>query len=335
VDESAAHFKLRLIRRAGLSESAVNAAWPDWWSESADASPSAQAELRFSVARNLGLDPRSLLDEETPRFVWDDTAKYKGFTGHGERDRPALSSFGTALSRSLVAACPVGRSLVGISAAELRQSILASRPFVGLPELLGAAWALGIPVIHLRVYPLAAKRMSAMCVPVNDRQAILMARDAVYPAWPAFHLAHELGHIAQGHLADGRAIVDLDAVDETTQAPDAEELAANAFALELLTGRPEPRVVVQGAGRGARQLADQAREVGQQERIEPGTLALVYGHATGQWTTASAALSHLYEAPQESWRPINNLANRQLHWDTLSDDAESYVRAVMGGVPRG
>ncbi|GAA0695015.1 RHS repeat protein [Dyella marensis] len=46
--ENAADFKARLIRKAGLSEAAVNAAWPEWWSDAAEASPSASAELRFS-----------------------------------------------------------------------------------------------------------------------------------------------------------------------------------------------------------------------------------------------------------------------------------------------
>jgi hypothetical protein len=318
-----------------LSEAAVDAAWPEWWSDAADASPSAHAELRFSVARKLGLDPRSLVEEDAPRFIWDDSVKFKGFSGDPNRDRPALASFGTALARTLIAACPSDLSLVGVAAGELRQSILASRPFVGLSELLGTAWSLGIPVIHLRVYPLVAKHMSAMSVPVGDRQAILMARDAVYPAWPAFHLAHELGHIALGHLADGCAIVDLEEVNEFSGPLDPEESAANAYALELLTGRPDPQVVVHGDGRSARQLANEAQRVSEQEHIEPGTVALAYGHATGAWQTASAALMHLYDAPRDAWQVINRLAARQLQWESMTDDTESFVRAVIGGITNG
>src|SRR3546814_4976504 len=78
MNESAADFKARLIRRTGLSESAITAAWPDWWSEAAEASPAAQAELRFSLARKLGLDARSLLGEDQPRFIWNDSTRFKG-----------------------------------------------------------------------------------------------------------------------------------------------------------------------------------------------------------------------------------------------------------------
>ena len=86
--ESAADFKTRLIQSTGLSQSAVAAAWPEWWSKDAESSPSANVELRFSLARKLGLDPRSLIaDEAEPLFVWDDAARFKGFTGVGARPK--------------------------------------------------------------------------------------------------------------------------------------------------------------------------------------------------------------------------------------------------------
>src|SRR3546814_3287801 len=122
-----------------------------------------------------------------------------------------------------------------------------------------AAWGLGIPVVHLRVYPLAAKRRSAMSVRVGNRFAILMARDATYPAPLAFHLAHELGHIFLHHLVDGHAIVDLESIEELADGNDPEEHAADAFALELLTGRPSLTFEIEGEGRGARQLAAEAQ----------------------------------------------------------------------------
>src|SRR3546814_9837309 len=106
MNESAADFKARLIRRTGLSESAITAAWPDWWSEAAEASPAAQAELRFSLARKLGLDARSLLGEDQPRFIWNDSTRFKGFSGDPNAERPVIASFGTALTRMLLQATP-------------------------------------------------------------------------------------------------------------------------------------------------------------------------------------------------------------------------------------
>ena len=43
------------LQQLGLSDAAINAAWPEWWSEAAEPSPSASLDLRFSLARKLGL----------------------------------------------------------------------------------------------------------------------------------------------------------------------------------------------------------------------------------------------------------------------------------------
>src|SRR5437588_12250307 len=70
---NAASLLRQKLLHLGLTRQAVDAAWPAWWSEEAEASASARVELRFSVARKLGLDPRSLLEDPSqPRFVWHD-----------------------------------------------------------------------------------------------------------------------------------------------------------------------------------------------------------------------------------------------------------------------
>ena len=334
--DPAATFR-RSSTQIGLSESAISAAWPEWWSDAADASPSAQAELRFSVARKLGLDPRSLVDDESPRFVWDDSVKYKHFRGV-PGDRPVIASFGTALANLLLAAAPPSEvSTAGLPARELRAAMLGrGRPFVELRDLMALAWGMGIPVVHLRIYPLAAKRMCAMSVGVRGRFALLLARDAAYPAPIAFHLAHEIAHIALGHVADGSALIDMtDPTEEAGGSPDAddEEAAADAYALELLTGQPKPAIIVQGPGRSARELAREARSVGAAHNIEPGTLALCAGFVTGDWQLAHGALRHIYAKAQAVWEQINGFALRELRLDRLPEDPSSYVRAVLGGKP--
>jgi len=315
----------------GLSESAISAAWPEWWSDSADASPSAQAELRFSIARKLGLDPRSLFDNGAPRFVWDESAKYKNFSG-SPGDRPAIASFGTALATLLLTATPASEtSIVGTSALELRHAMLArGRPFVELRDLMALSWGLGIPVVHLRVYPLTSKRMCAMSAMVAGRFATLLARDAAYPAPIAFHLAHEIAHIALGHVQDGGTIIDMTDPTDEGQSEDAEESTADVYALELLTGRPKPDIVVHGQGRSARELARQARKAGAANQIEPGTLALCVGFLTGDWQLANAALRHIYSSAQAVWEQINGFALHQMQLDRLPEESASYVRAVLG-----
>lgn len=330
--DSAAKFRKRLTR-SGLTESAIAAAWPEWWSDSADASPSAQAELRFTIARKLGLDPRSLAEEESPRFIWDDSVKYKNFTGNAERERPAISSFGMAVARLLLTSAGDQVSLAGMGASDLRTKLLSAgnQPFITLQDLLAVLWGVNIPVIHLRVYPLAAKRMCAMSVRLGDRYAILLARDASYPASTAFHLAHEIGHIALGHVPNGSALVDMTDQSEPAGARDQEESEADQYALELLTGYPDPSIEVRGSGKNSRELANQALALGTSMRIEPGVLALCYGHATGNWDTATKALSRIYQRPADVWKFVNSIAMKQINWHVMADETASFVSALLGG----
>lgn len=330
--DNAQRFRSRLEQTTGLSGAAISAAWPEWWSDAADASPSAVAALQFSVARKLGLDPRSLLEDEQPRFIWDDSAKYKNFQGDIARERPAITAFGTSVGRMLIKATTEHIPVEELGAEGLRASILANKPFVGLIDLLGFLWGIGIPVIHLRVFPLPAKRMCAMAVRVRDRYAILMARDAQYPATIAFHLAHEIGHVALGHIGENSALVDMEDPAEHTTPQDDEEVAADRYALHLLTGDPYFSVVKQGEGRSPRQLAEQVLRLGPGHGIEPGTLALCYGYETGDWQTTHAAFPHIYTAAIPAWSVTNHVAARQMAWDQLSDENASFLRAVMGGL---
>ena len=324
-------FRIRLSKKTGYSTSAIQAAWPEWWSAAADISPSAQAELRFSVARKLGLDPRTLIDDEGPQFMWDDSAKYKNFKGD-ERERLAITSFGISVSRMLLSGVPNYVVLQDVDAATLRTSILSSQKFIRFQDLLGLLWGIGIPVIHLQVHPLAAKHMCAMAVSIDDRYAILLAKDAKYPAATAFHLAHEIGHILHGHVERGSAVIDMaDPVEQATQGDD-EENSADRFALELLTGDPDFTIEKIGAGRGGRQLAAQVIKLGDQLRIEPGTLALCYGYVTKEWATVYAAMPFVYQEAAPVWRATNLTAANQIEWGHLGDENSNFIRAVMGGI---
>lgn len=333
IRDSGKQLKTRL-RGFGLSDSAISAAWPRWWSDEADASPSAQAELRFSVARRLGLDPRSLLDDrEDPRFLWREEARFKHLSGEGDVERAGITSFGRAVGAIVVGATPTPDvNIAGARALDLRRQILQSgRPFVHLLDLLSLAWSFGVPVIHLRVFPWTHKRMAAMSVRLGDRCAVLLGKDSGYPAPIAFYIAHELGHLALAHLAADRLIVDLDDVNPTAQADDGEESAADEFALELLTGDRRPTVLPLVTGRrSARELARVALGSADALHIEPGTLAQCFGYSTGEWATATRALTHIYARSIPTWTVVNAVARRQLKLDRLPEDATDFLDVVLG-----
>jgi len=312
---------------AGLSDQAVDAAWPSWWTQDLEGDRSGEAELRFELSRKLGLSPRSLMGERV-EFVWDDEAFFKNLSAEDEKHRAALTSFGMTIGRHLLRATEAERGVAGLSATALRSAILSSNRFVDLNSLIAACWGLGVPVAHLRLVPLLRKSMHAMVIGAEERQAILLARDAKYKAQAAFTLAHEIGHAALGHLGGAPAIVDMEDPAKLVGG-DKEETEADKFALELLTGNPEPDIRIEARRFTGAALAKAVREVGPEHRIDPGTLALCVAHTRDAWPTAMAALKLLYPNQPPSWEHVNLVADSQLRWDLLSDSSSSWVREVM------
>jgi len=333
--ENASQLRSRL-KKLGLSDPAIKAAWPRWWSDEADTSVSARIDLRFSVARKLGLDPRSLLDDEQqPRFVWRDEARFKHLSGEGDLERSAITSFGKALGSVLITASPPSIPITGSTAQGMRSLILREKqPYIRLLDLLSLCWSVGIPVIHLRVFPWPQKRMAAMTVQVEDRCAILLGKDSMYPAQIAFYLAHELAHISLAHLTSDRVIVDLEQEVPSLEEEDAEEGSADRFALELLTGDPRPVVLPSGPHYSARELARVALNSADKLRVEPGTLALCFGYSTKDWATANASMERIYSSAKPVWNEVNNIAQTQLALERIPDDALDYLEAVLGSESR-
>src|SRR5208337_644039 len=94
------------------------------------------------------------------------------------------------------------------------------------------------------------------------------------------------------HITDDGALLD-DRVEEESQ--DDEEKQANAFALELLTGRANCRIVPAGRWPNAHDLAEDAEKMGRQQMIDPGHIVLNYAHAMGNsfFAVGNAALNLL------------------------------------------
>jgi hypothetical protein len=324
---SATDLRKQLLR-AGIAKGAIDAAWPEWWSDAGDESRSARTELRYELARRLGLSPRALLKEQV-EFSRSQNARFKHLTAETAEQQALLASFGTALGSLLIRATPASKFELSNDPFVLRSAILESKPFVGLDSLVASCWGLGIPVIQLRVFPLATKSMHAMVAGANSRHAILIGFAAKYPAQAAFTLAHEMGHIALGHLPEGGTIVDLDEIgnrDET----DAQEREADEFALTLLAGSPKPEITTSLARYNSTSLATAVVEQGPPLGIEPGTLALCLAYQTGEWNKAMSALRQIYGGPNDMWRFFNGFAGTQIEWDAIGDEAAEYLKRIMG-----
>lgn len=324
------HSLRKQLRDAGIASGAIDAVWPEWWSNDAESSLSAKAELRYTVARRLGLSPRSLF-AGTPKFVWKDETKFKNLGTHSEQELAILSSFGAAVGQCALEATRQEKSLPDdLSAGELRDQILAQSPFVQLQDLLALAWAFGIPTLKLSLFPLKHKRMHAMTVRVGDRYAVLVGRESKFYSQIAYVVAHELGHILRRHLADSAVLVEVEDPLQVAET-DAEEFDADRFALELLTGNANPQVDADRLNYTSTELAAAALAASKDHAVDPGVLALCLGHATGNWKQAFGALKLLPPGERDVGGEINAVAMSQLDWDTISFDNREFLMKVLNG----
>lgn len=319
---------VELLLEAGISRSAIEAAWPKWWTDEAAQSPSGRAELRFAIARRLGLEPKPLLGERV-EFVWNDEALFKNLSAKDELQKGALTSFGMSIGGVLLRTLHTPHTTID-TAEQLRGAILAKNEFVDLRTLIATCWAIGIPVIYLRVFPLEAKSMHAMAVRIGDRYAILLGRNALYPAPVAFTLAHELGHIVLRHLADAPALVDLED-PARAKGDDEQENEADRFALTLLTGSSQPLIETNVDRFNAPTLARSALTAAKEYAIEPGTLALCLAYQRNAWPAAMAAMRFIYSEQKPTWKEVNGIAHGEINWEALGDGSAYYLEEVMTG----
>lgn len=331
----------RIVERlldAGFSREVVDASLPDWW-DSANTSSSSRTLVSLLLARRLSLDPVSLLDDSVPvGFLHTGPTKFKHMRLAAGPRRDVLVAFAQGVGRIAVAASPPPPGYpVPEDPVELRQVILDSgRDFVSFGDVLTVCWSLGVPVLHLRLFPARTKGVTAIAARLGERHAILVVRESGTEAQYMFHVAHELGHIALGHLKDSSVIVDADAEDPENDPEelidDDEEVAADAYAQGLLTGSTAFSVERMGMGHAgsARELAQRAAETGSTLRIDPGHIVMSFGYSTGDWALAMAAAKLL---PAQGERP-GTLVNRVL-WDQLAQagsDGIEQSRAFLEAV---
>ena len=318
------------LREAGLTSRAVDAVWPTWWSADAEGSVSATAELRYTLARRLGLPPQSLFEDQ-PKFVWRSDAKFKNLGELSDLEARVLASFCVGVGRHVVAALPstgATRELPLLPPArDLRGILLQDVPAIDLRSLLVLCWGLQLSVIQLRLFPLKRKGLHAVTTRSGKRFAIMIGQESRFRAQVCFWIAHELGHIALGHIGDSCALLDVE--DPTEHSGDEEEFAADSYALELLTGSPDPRVEVSSATYTASQLANAVRAAAQEHGIDPSVLALCAAHRDHRWSEAFGALKILGDEDDVPVR-VNELAVTQIDLDSLSPDNREFLRTVMG-----
>jgi len=307
------------LKAAGYTPSFVRSLLPDWWEDKFAEVPSSRAYAEGVIARQLRLELSSLRDKHAklqPQLHGGVRLKHR--RGETDDDFTVAVTLGSRLATIASLCLDTPAQVDGLNAASIRKQILdTGAPWVGFSELLDYCWQVGIPVTSLRKLPQGARKPDGMAVWTESRPAIVISSARRQPAWHLFILAHELGHLVKKHIKQGEVGVDSDVKAQMTSTRK-DEIEANAFAVELLSGDPNISFSPPGCRLNATQLANAARSIGQQLRIDPGFIALSYSRSQGFIPVGAAALNEI--SPTTDACALYRRFYERLDMDELAED---------------
>ncbi len=301
---------------------------PSWWEPSVAADRNGFLETVALIHRRTGLDLPSLMAGVPMWKGGGSVVKFKKSSRKSEDDvktcqmlaRQAAEVVASAMATPMPNQFPEVRELHAI----LKDQGVC--PWVGLDDLAAWCWKNGIPVIHLHNLPVGCQKPDGLVVRTSSgRPVIVLCHASVRPAWQIFIIAHELGHIALGHVPEGGVLVDSGLEQSTNET---EEVEANRYAVELLTGQPDLGLTSSGQ-MNASALATSARRFGERNRINPGVAALNWGFTTGNWVVANGAVKIL-EGKQDALKVMRQAGAAGLEWSKVSSDVAEWLERMTG-----
>ncbi|MEO1387778.1 MAG: ImmA/IrrE family metallo-endopeptidase [Cyanobacteria bacterium J06634_6] len=319
---SAVGLNANYVRRAGL---------PSWWNDELNEIPAAVLEGTAHIAQRLHLDLKSLLRDDLD-------AAFKpllqtNFKYHDQQasDIPQVAFQVASRIAELVALSLPPKPFVPVPAEanRVRQCVLGHGDKVDLGSLLSYCWKNGIAVVYFNDYPPQSRKVTGMIQWQGDRPVILLSHKVTHPAWLAFHLAHELGHLALGHVETG-ILID----DEINESDDIEESAANRFAVKLLVNQYDncfQGVPIYNNIQLRKKIEEKLKA---DPTVDACALAFNYGwHAQKtdpkKFGLAKKAVQFLgCEASGD--KIIQQVLENRLDWENLNDDAVDHLERILG-----
>jgi len=302
-------------------------ALPDWWDESTADTDDGYNQTLMLLARNLGLDIRSLQKSDVPLACRAfGTTFYKKKQNVAEDDLRQAHCIAARAAQLGCFATSVPLADLPSSAAEIRATICkGENRLLSFGALLDYCWDMGIPVLHVSHFPKHARKMDGMAARVKGRPVIVLSKNDQFSAQLLFLLAHELGHVVFNHIGESGMVLD-DKVDR--ESVDDAEIAANTFAVEMLTGKPDtaywiPRNML------AQELADWAQRASLRDKVDPGVVALNYAWNKGHWAVGLLAL-RIIEPNADAVAAVHARMCARLDWDRLPPDSRRFLLRVTG-----
>lgn len=303
---------------------------PTWWNEELESSPISVLEGISHVADRLSLNLKSLLVEgEEPVFLPIPHTKFK-HKQYTEKEAPILSSKIASRVAKIVAKATQLRSLqIPSCPLKIRDEILTTNHQVNLDSILDYCWKQGISVVHFDMYPKNSRKFDGMIQRIDGQAVIVLSNANQNPSWIAFHLAHELGHLAYEHIQE--EIFFDEKINKKSD--DQEEKDANEFAIKLLLNNHDNFFGKQRFN--AEQFAGKIQNVvAKNPDIDPCALAFNYAKYNDKYyPLAQETAKELLQGREtgSAQKIINQCLKEHIKWDDLNDDDVDYLDVILGG----
>ena len=315
---SAIGFSKRFVREKGL---------PSWWNEELDNKPVAVLEGAGHIAQRLHLDLKSLLAEnQKPQFKPLLHTKFK-YHQQDKADVPDVApQLASRVAEVVANTIKLEFQPIPSDPHQVRSEIVAKHPQVTLYSLLDYCWEHGIAVVYFKNYPNNTRKIRGMIQWQADHPVIVLSSGKTQSVCLAFDLAHELGHLALGHIQEGILIDD----DIKQDSNDQEEKDSNQFAVKLLVNSFD-NSVGKKKFKNAKDLKNKITQLLQSDStIDPSALALNYCWYNKDYFALSMGCVNLIDSAKEGHKTINQFLEQHLNWEELSDDNADYLDQILG-----
>jgi len=316
------------LSKLGFNQDYVrNNGLPSWWNDELNDKPIAVLEGAGYIADNLNLDLKSLLQEEKIRFNPLPVTKFKQHNSKNNDYPYVAQALVSRVAELIACSTEVNFTSLPTNVKEIRAEILTNNTTVNLISQLKYCWSKGIIVGCFNNFPPKIKKFAGLIQWQFDSPIIILSSNHKHSARFAFDLAHELGHLALGHLKEGIW------VDEKIEfgCNDDDECQANKFATQLLLGDCDDCL-------GNKKIKDADylcnyvvnTIIPQYPGVEAEAVILNYGwHNKDYFPLSMKALNKL-DCPINGREIINEYLAEKLDWDKFNDESYEYLEKVLG-----
>jgi hypothetical protein len=311
------------LENAGFASAFSKKQLPSWWDNEILKTPSGLQLAQMHFARAFNLDFLSLTNANVPLAFLNAERKFKLSKHIPALDVEASANFATAMAKIALQKGTDCQQTVPTDPTAFRAELLQTNDCVNLQSLLDWCKNAGIPVLHIANLP--GKKMTGLVVRENNQFAIVLSKKGT-PSHHLFHLAHELGHIANKHLS-GNGFVADEKIGEI-DGNDVDEKEADAYAIRLLNGRAVAYKSESKFHNGAA-LHKASSALAKRDKIDVGHIILNFANAQNAHPLAATALK-LISGELDGSKLINHSFFKSINIENFPADQLELLHKATG-----